>query len=52
MLRSHDDFIELPTGVLEAKSKSSSYASQDKVFNDLGQDVLKHAFDGLFKQSI
>ncbi len=30
-------------------SKASSYASQQKVFDDLGRDVLKNAFDGTVK---
>lgn len=50
-LRSHDGFVELPSGVLEADSKISSYASQQKVFDDLGRDVLKNAFDGKNKIS-
>jgi hypothetical protein len=32
--------------VLEPDSNLSSYASQQKVFEDLGRDVLKNAFDG------
>ncbi|CAF0816111.1 unnamed protein product [Adineta ricciae] len=43
---SHDGFIELPSGILESKDNSSAYASQQKVFNDLGRDVIKNAFDG------
>ncbi|UJR26288.1 hypothetical protein I4U23_007626 [Adineta vaga] len=43
---SHDEFVELPSGVLEPSSNSSPYASQQKVFDDLGRDVIKNAFDG------
>ncbi len=52
MSRSHDGFVELPSGVFEADSKSSPYASQQKVFDDLGRDVLKNAFDGKIKYAI
>lgn len=44
--RSHDDFIELPSGLLEAKDSTSSFVSQQKLFEDLGRDLLKNAFDG------
>jgi hypothetical protein len=43
---SHDGFVELPSGIYETNDPSSSYASQQKVFDDLGHDVLKNAFDG------
>ncbi|CAF3662340.1 unnamed protein product [Adineta steineri] len=43
---SHDGFTELPTGILEPSNSSSPYASQQKVFDDLGRDVIKNAFDG------
>ena len=43
--RSHDGFIELPSGMLEVDNNSSPYASQQKVFDDLGRDVLQNAFD-------
>ncbi|CAF3182883.1 unnamed protein product [Rotaria socialis] len=43
---SHDGFVELPSGILEADNSLSPYASQQKVFDDLGRDVLKNAFDG------
>jgi len=32
--------------VIEADNNLSLYASQQKVFDDLGRDVLKNAFDG------
>lgn len=44
--RSHDGFIELPSGLLEAKDSTSLFVSQEKVFDDLGRDLLKNAFDG------
>jgi len=50
MIRSHDGFVELPSGVLEPDSNLSPYASQEKVFDDLGRDVLKNAFDGKHKK--
>ncbi|CAF1186858.1 unnamed protein product [Rotaria sordida] len=43
---SHDGFVELPSGILEADNSLSPYASQQRVFDDLGRDVLKNAFDG------
>ncbi|CAF4626294.1 unnamed protein product [Rotaria sp. Silwood1] len=43
---SHDGFVEHPSGILEADNSLSPYASQQKVFDDLGRDVLKNAFDG------
>ncbi|CAM4741050.1 unnamed protein product [Rotaria magnacalcarata] len=43
---SHDGFVELPSGILEADNSLSPYASQKHVFDDLGRDVLKNAFDG------
>ncbi|UJR22741.1 hypothetical protein I4U23_025773 [Adineta vaga] len=43
---SHDGFIELPSGKLEPNNSSSLYANQQKVFDDLGHDVLKNAFEG------
>jgi hypothetical protein len=46
--RSHDGFIELPSGILEASNSASCFASQQKVFDDLGRDILKNAFDGKF----
>jgi hypothetical protein len=33
--------------VLEAQDSSSCFASQQKVFDDLGRDILKNAFDGI-----
>jgi len=45
--RSHDGFVELPSGMLEASNSLSFYASQQKVFDDLGRDLLKNAFDGI-----
>lgn len=50
--RSHDGFIELPSGILESDTPSSLYASQKKVFDDLGRDVLKNAFDGTKKNVV
>ena len=44
--RSHDGFIELPSGFLESKDSISLFVSQKKVFDDLGRDLLKNAFDG------
>jgi pSer/pThr/pTyr-binding forkhead associated (FHA) protein len=41
---SHDGFHEASDGELVADN--SKYATQQKVFDDLGQDVLKSAFDG------
>ena len=49
--RSHDGFTELPSGILESKDNSSTYASQQKVFNDLGRDVIKNALDGKIHNS-
>ncbi|CAF0889778.1 unnamed protein product [Adineta ricciae] len=43
---SHDGFVELSSGKLEASDSSSNYASQQKVFDELGRDVLKNAFEG------
>ncbi|XP_038077973.1 kinesin-like protein KIF28P isoform X3 [Patiria miniata] len=42
---SHDGFTEQPDGILLA-DPGSSYASQQNVFNDLGQGVLDNAFQG------
>ena len=50
--RSHDGCVELPSGVLEPETGSSPYASQQKVFDDLGRDVLKNAFDGKIRELI
>jgi len=36
--------------MLEADNTSSPYASQQKVFDDLGRDVIKNAFDGKSKE--
>ncbi|PVD20791.1 hypothetical protein C0Q70_18952 [Pomacea canaliculata] len=44
-LRSHDGFKEQAGGILEPLP-GSNYASQQIVFNDLGQDVLDNAFKG------
>ena len=44
--RSHDGFIELPSGILEASSSASYFASQQRIFNDLGRDILGNAFEG------
>lgn len=51
LYRSHDGFVELPSGLREADKPLSPYASQQKVFDDLGRDVLKNAFDGKLKCS-
>lgn len=42
---SHDGFDELPNGVLVAQP-GSNYADQDRVFNDMGVEVLDNAFEG------
>lgn len=41
---SHDGFKEGPDG--ELIPLNDKYATQQKVFNDLGQDVLTSAYDG------
>jgi hypothetical protein len=38
--------------MLEADNNSSPYASQQKVFDDLGRDVLKNAFDGKYNYEL
>lgn len=44
---SHDGYITDPeTGMFEKDGPSSNYASQKKVFNDLGIEVLDNAFGG------
>ena len=44
---SHDNFIEEDkSGYLQPKDSSSNYASQQKVFDDLGKGVLGNAFEG------
>lgn len=44
---SHDGFVEDPeTKMFEKDTPSSKYASQTRVFNDLGLDVLDNAFNG------
>ena len=43
---SHDGFTEKPDGYLIPSSSSSKYASQQKVFDDLGRGVLENAFEG------
>lgn len=45
-VRSHDGFVEKPDGVLVPDTASSNYASQQKVFDDLGRGVLQNAFEG------
>ncbi|XP_076448715.1 kinesin-like protein KIF28 isoform X2 [Babylonia areolata] len=42
---SHDGYVTGEKGVLEA-APGSVYASQDRVFRDLGQGVLNNAFQG------
>ena len=44
MVRSHDGFHEGPDG--ELIPDNAKYATQQKVFNDLGNDVLTSAYDG------
>jgi len=46
LLRSHDGFTEKEDGYLVPASSSSRYASQQKVFDDLGKGVLENAFEG------
>lgn len=41
---SHDGFENDPDGY--SRPTSSKYADQEKVFNDIGKDVLNNAFDG------
>nr|XP_006814112.1 PREDICTED: kinesin-like protein KIF28P-like [Saccoglossus kowalevskii] len=43
---SHDGFTESADGILEGKP-GSKYASQQIVFDDLGQGVLDNAFKGM-----
>lgn len=43
---SHDGFTEKPDGYLIPASASSKYASQQRVFDDLGAGVLENAFGG------
>ena len=45
---SHDGFNTTPEGILEPQP-GSMYASQRIVFNDLGNGVLKNAFEGKTK---
>ena len=45
--RSHDGYEDVD-GVLEARS--NKYATQRKVFDNLGQGVLDNAFEGKFKK--
>ena len=47
--RSHDGFTEQADGILAA-NPGSNYASQQTVFNDLGQGVLDNAFQGTSAQ--
>lgn len=44
--RSHDSFTTGSDGILTAEL-GSKYASQRKVFDDLGQGVLDNAFEGV-----
>ena len=43
--RSHDNYVTGKNGFLEPV-QGSKYASQQTVFDDLGQGVLQNAFDG------
>ena len=43
--RSHDGFTEGSDGITEALP-GTNYATQRKVFNDLGQGVLDNAYEG------
>lgn len=45
-VRSYDGFIQHPSGIFQALDSSSSYISQQKMFDDLGREILKNAFDG------
>jgi hypothetical protein len=45
--RSHDGFQEKSDGILEPAG-GSNYASQRRVFEDLGQGVLDNAFEGKY----
>jgi len=43
--RSHDKYVTGKNGFLEP-TQGSNYASQQTVFDDLGQGVLQNAFEG------
>lgn len=43
---SFDGFKQNPDGYMAPDGPSSRYCDQKKVFNDLGQDIIKNAFDG------
>ena len=43
--RSHNGYVTSKDGVLEPAA-GSNYASQQTVFDDLGQGVLRNAFQG------
>ena len=45
-LRSHDGYTVREDGYFEPSSSSSNYASQQRVFDDLGKGVLENAFAG------
>ena len=45
VFRSHDGYVTLEDGSLEA-SPGTNYASQQRVFEDLGKGVLSNAFAG------
>ena len=49
MFRSHDGFEDVD-GVLEARS--DKYATQRRVFDNLGQGVLDNAFEGKFEITV
>jgi len=43
--RSHDDYVTAKDGSLQSVA-GSKYASQRTIFDDLGQGVLRNAFEG------
>ena len=45
-IRSHDGFKTNNEGYMDQDSGSSPYASQQKVFDELGKGVLDNAFEG------
>ena len=48
--RSHDGMQEQSDGIFEATG-GSTYASQRRVFQDLGQGVLDNAFEGMLDRN-
>ena len=43
---SFDGFTQEPDGYLSPDGPASKYCDQKKIFEDLGQGILKNAFDG------